>query len=156
MKVGQIQFRVWYSSSMDFFQLPIGSTFSTSRTSPAIRATIHQNAASWGRVVAGCHPLWGHCGVIPPFQRPTWHHPPPPDYSFLDRWVCARWRSEISIIQDTDQQRQQLGESEDASLKIWARKMKIEINEFKSKLDLHSKGSSPDLTYKNFVPVMLS
>ena len=81
--------------------------------------------------------------------------PPPPDYSFLDRWVCARWRSEISIIQDTDQQRQQLGESEDASLKIWARKMKIEINEFKSKLDLHSKGSSPDLTYKNFVPVTL-
>ena len=100
-KVGQILFRVYFSNSTELFQLYTVSTLSTSkrRFSPTGRANIHQHAASWERVLAGCHSRWGHRRFIESVPRHTRHHAPAPDYSSLDWRFCACWRSEISTIQ---------------------------------------------------------
>ena len=88
------------------FQLHIGGTFFIFKEEVQSNSSCYHPSecgrASWGRVVAGYAP-----------NSPA----PPPDYSFLDR-VSARWRSESSTIQDTDQRQPELGESQEASLKI--------------------------------------
>ena len=110
------------------FQLHIGGTFFIFKEEVQSNSSCYHPSecgrASWGRVVAGYAP-----------NSPA----PPPDYSFLDR-VSARWRSESSTIQDTDQRQPELGESQEASLKIWARKMKIETFKWLNCIDEQTVG----------------
>ena len=94
-------------------------------SSPPVLATIHQNAATWGwgRGVAGFHSLWVHRRVIASVPRATLRTAFQLFFSWTGFDLVGGARS---TIQDTDQRWPEQGESQKASLKIWARKMKIE------------------------------